>query len=158
MWFRSVPSAARTPPVASFSHTIEIARPPAEVFPWLLEEDKVPRWTGNLQTYERIGDGALGPGARVRQVLEVSGRTIDVQLEVTRYEPPNGAETRFATNGINVVNQYVLVPAGLGTRLTQSLEAKPSSFGARMLVPMIQPRLEQKLAADLERLREELAG
>jgi uncharacterized protein YndB with AHSA1/START domain len=144
--------------VASFSHTVEIARPPAEVFPWLLEEDKVPRWTGHLRTYERLGAGALALGSRIRQVLEVSGRVIDVQLEVTRFEPPQGAETRFATNGIDVVSNYALAPAGAGTRLTQSIEAKPTSLGARMLVPVVQPRLEQKLSEDLERLKETLAG
>jgi carbon monoxide dehydrogenase subunit G len=144
--------------VASFSHSVEITRPPAEVFPWLLEEDKVPRWTGNLESYSRLDDGALGRGSRVRQVLEVSGRRIDVELEVTSYDPPNGAETRFSTNGIEVVNAYRLEPAGSGTRLTQSVDAKPSGLTARMLVPVIQPRLEEKLTQDLERLRAELCA
>jgi uncharacterized protein YndB with AHSA1/START domain len=144
--------------VASFSHTVEIARSPAEVFPWLLEEDKVPRWTGHLERYERLDDGVIGPGSRIRQVLEVSGRTIDVELEVTAYEPPSGAQTRFSTNGIEVVSSYALEAAGAGTRLTQSIEAKPSGLSARMLVPLVQPRLEQKLTEDLERLREELGS
>jgi carbon monoxide dehydrogenase subunit G len=136
---------------------VEIARPPAEVFPWLLEEDKVPRWTGHLEAYERIGDGALGRGSRVRQVLVVSGRTIDVELELTGYDPPTSAETRFSTNGIDVVNGYSLAPAGAGTRLTQSVEAKARSISARILVPVVQPRLEEKLTEDLERLRGTLA-
>jgi uncharacterized protein YndB with AHSA1/START domain len=144
--------------VASFSHTVEIPQPPAEVFPWLLEEDKVPRWTGHLTAFERLDDGQLGTGSRVRQVLEVSGRTIDVELEVVGYQPPTGAETRFSTNGIEVVNAYALEAAGAGTRLTQSIEAKPSGLTARLLIPVIQPRLEQKLAEDLERLRETLSG
>jgi uncharacterized protein YndB with AHSA1/START domain len=144
--------------VASFSHTVEIARPPAEVFQWLLEADKVPRWTGHLQRYERLDDGPLGRGSHVRQVLEVSGRTIDVELEVTAYEPPSGAQTRFSTNGIEVVNSYALQAAGAGTRLTQSIEAKPSGLSARMLVPIVKPRLEEKVTEDLERLRETLAG
>jgi uncharacterized protein YndB with AHSA1/START domain len=144
--------------VASFSHTVEIARPPADVFPWLLDEDKVPRWTGNLQAYERLDDGALGTGARIRQVLDVSGRRIDVELEVTRYDPPHGAETRFTERGIDVVSAYALEPARAGTRLTQTLEAKPRGLSARMLVPVIQPRLEAKLTHDLERLRAELSG
>jgi uncharacterized protein YndB with AHSA1/START domain len=144
--------------VANFSHTVEIAQPPAEVFPWLLEEDKVPRWTGHLTAFERLDDGQLGTGSRVRQVLEVSGRTIDVELEVVAYEPPTGAETRFSTNGIEVVNAYALEAAGAGTRLTQSIEAKPSGLTARLLIPIIQPRLEQKLTEDLERLRETLSG
>jgi uncharacterized protein YndB with AHSA1/START domain len=142
--------------VASFSHTVEIPRAPAEVFPWLLEEDKVPRWTGSLERYEQVG--ALGTGSRVRQVLEVSGRTIDVEMEVTAYEPPSGAQTRFSTNGIEVVSSYALEAAGGGTRLTQSIEANPSGFTARMLVPVVQPRLEEKLTHDLERLRETLGG
>jgi uncharacterized protein YndB with AHSA1/START domain len=144
--------------VASFSHSVEIPRPPPEVFPWLLEEDKVPRWTGHLERYERVDGGPLGRGSKVRQVLQVSGRTIDVTLEVTGYEPPTGAQTRFSTNGIEVVNSYALEAAGAGTRLTQSIEAKPSGLTARMLVPVVQPRLEQKLTEDLERLRAELSG
>ena len=31
--------------VPSFSHSIDVSKPPSEVFPWLLEEDKVPQWT-----------------------------------------------------------------------------------------------------------------
>ena len=144
--------------MASFSHSVEIPRPPAEVFPWLLEEDKVPRWTGHLERYERLDDGPLGQGSKVRQVLDVSGRTIDVTLEITGYQPPSGAQTRFSTNGIDVVSSYALEAAGAGTRLTQSIEAKPSGLSARMLVPVIQPRLEKKLTEDLERLRGELSG
>ena len=144
--------------MASFSHSVEIPRPPADVFPWLLDEDKVPRWTGHLERYERLDGGPLGHGSKVRQVLEVSGRTIDVTLEITGYEPPSGAQTRFSTNGIQVVSSYALAAAGAGTRLTQSLEAKPSGLSARMLVPVIQPRLEKKLTEDLERLRGELSG
>jgi hypothetical protein len=142
--------------VASFAHSVEIPRTPADVFPWLLEEDKVPRWTGHLTRYEQLG--ALGTGARVRQVLEVSGRTIDVELEIATYQPPTGAQTRFSTNGIEVVSSYALEAAGAGTRLTQTVEAKPSGLTARMLVPVLQPRLEEKLTQDLERLRETLGG
>jgi uncharacterized protein YndB with AHSA1/START domain len=143
--------------VASFSHTVELARPPTDVFPWLLEADKVPRWTGHLEAYTRIDDGALGVGSRVRQVLEVSGRRIDVELEVTRYDPPHGASTRFSTNGIDVVSDYALQTAGAGTRLTQTIDARPTTLTARMIVPVVQPRLEQKLTEDLERLRETLS-
>ena len=144
--------------MASFRHTVTLPRPPEEVFPWLLEEDKVPQWTGHLERYERVDDGPLGRGSKVRQVLDVSGRTIDVTLEVTGYEPPSGAQTRFSTNGIEVVNSYALQASGAGTRLTQSVEAKPSGLTARMLVPVVQPRLEQKLTEDLERLKEALSG
>jgi uncharacterized protein YndB with AHSA1/START domain len=144
--------------VASFSHTVSVPQPPAEVFPWLLDEDKVPRWTSRLQSYDVLGDGSLGAGSRIRQVLTVSGQPLDVEIEVVRYEPPGFAESRFSTNGVDVVTTYALREAGGGTELTQSLEGKASSFKARMLVPIVQPKLEGKLKDDLERLRGLLAG
>jgi carbon monoxide dehydrogenase subunit G len=144
--------------VASFSHTVDIPRPPADVFPWLLDADKVPQWTGHLERYERIDDGAFAAGSKVRQILEISGRRIDVQLDVTAYDPPNGAETRFESNGVVVTSHYRLEPNGAGTRLTQAIDADPTSLSGRMIVPLVQPRLEQKLTEDLERLREALSG
>jgi uncharacterized protein YndB with AHSA1/START domain len=141
--------------MSSFSRTVTVPRPPAEVFPWLFEADLVPRWTGNLDRYEP--SGPIGLGANVRQRLEVSGQTVDVDMEITRYEPPGGAESRFTTNGIDVVNVYALAPDGGGTRLTQSLEAKAKGLTARLLLPAVQPRLERKLTEDLERLRALLA-
>jgi hypothetical protein len=40
--------------VPSFSHSVELAQPPEAVFPWLLEQDKVPRWTSDLARYEAV--------------------------------------------------------------------------------------------------------
>jgi uncharacterized protein YndB with AHSA1/START domain len=142
--------------MASFTHSVTIPRPPQEVFPWLLEGDRVPQWTSNLERYEP--EGAIGPGARIRQRLEVSGQTFDVAMEVTRYEPPREAQTRFSTNGVDIQATYSLAPDGAGTRLTQSLEAKARSLGARLLVPAVQPRLERKLIGDLERLQSLLSA
>jgi uncharacterized protein YndB with AHSA1/START domain len=141
--------------MTTFSHTVTIPRPPAEVFPWLFEADRVPRWTGNLESY--APSGPIARGAHVRQRLEVSGQTVDVDMQITRYEPPNAAETRFTTNGIDVANVYALSADGAGTRLTQSLEAKAKGLTARLLLPVVQPRLERKLTEDLDRLRGLLA-
>jgi carbon monoxide dehydrogenase subunit G len=144
--------------VAGFSHSIEVARPAHAVFPWLLEVDKVPRWMGHIEEYEQIGDGPLGTGSRLRQTIELSGSRVSFDLHVVRYEPPHAAEARFETNGVEVVNVYALEPAGAGTRLTQTMDAKPHGLAARMLIPVVQPRLQRKLAEDLERLRALLDG
>ena len=141
--------------MASFRHSVTVPRAPAEVFPWLFEEDKVPRWTTRLEAYEVRG--ALGEGGRIRQVLIVSGSPVDLDLVLTRYDPPSAAESRFSMSGVDVEIAYALAPEAAGTLLTQTLEAKASGFKARMLVPMVQPRLEAKLKEDLARLREVLS-
>ena len=139
--------------MASFSHTISVPKAPGEVFPWLLDEDKVPQWTTRLEAYEVLGDGPLAQGARIRQVLTVSGQHLDLVLEIARFDPPGFAESRFSTNGLDVVTTYALRESGPGTELTQSLEGKASGFKARLLLPVVQPKLEEKLKEDLGRLR-----
>src|SRR5829696_8072623 len=52
--------AGRIPPVAEFSHTVALPAPPEEAFPWLLEADRVPRWTGGLESYQQLTPGPLG--------------------------------------------------------------------------------------------------
>jgi carbon monoxide dehydrogenase subunit G len=140
--------------VPRFEHTVEIARTPAEVFPWLLDADKVPRWTSYLESYERAGDGPLAPGSRFLQTLDIKGRRITVNLEVTRLEPPIAAESRFSEHGFDVVTTYRLAEAPAGTRLTQSVDAGFGSFSARLLAPIVEPYLREKLERDLAALRD----
>jgi hypothetical protein len=104
-----------------------------------------------------LGGGAIGHGTRIRQVLTVGGQALDIELEITRYDPPGFAESRFSTNGLEVETTYALRAAGAGTELTQTLEGKANGFKARLLVPVVQPKLEAKLTEDLGRLRELLS-
>jgi carbon monoxide dehydrogenase subunit G len=152
---------ARTEPrgrlsVPSFSHTVTIPRPPAEVFPWLLEADRVTRWTSGVERYEPAGP--IARGTRIAQTLEVSGHREDLEAEVTRHEPPTAAEVRFSLRGIEVVRGYSLAEQDGGTRLTETVDAEARGLTARLLLPAVQPRLERKQAEDLERLRQLLVS
>ncbi|HEY7075012.1 MAG TPA: SRPBCC family protein [Solirubrobacteraceae bacterium] len=144
--------------MARFSHSIEVGQPPESVFPWLLEEDMVPRWMGHVREYAHLAPGPVTRGSRLRQTIELHGSRVSFEIEVLRYDFPRAAEARFETNGVEVLNLYALDPAGGGTRLTQSMDAKPTKLSARMLIPVVQPRLERKLTDDLERLRALLDG
>ena len=143
--------------MARTERSVEIAKPPVEVFPWLLEEDKVPQWTTGLQSYERLDSGSLGRGARFRQALEVSGQRFTVDMEITVYDPPHGAGSSFEIRGVDVVTRYDLAENGAATKLTQSVEAKGGGLKGRVFIPMIQPHLERKLDADLAALKQRLA-
>ena len=79
-------------------------------------------------------------------------------MEITRYDPPSGAATFFETNGVKVTSEYTLEPSGGGTRVTQSLDAKASGLTARMLIPVVQGRLETKLKERSGALRGVLGG
>ena len=140
----------------SFSHSVEIPKPPSEVFPWLLEQDKVPQWTSDLERYDV--EGPLGVGTRVTQKLERGGRDRARRWRSRRSTRPAAPRRFFETNGVKVSSGYVLEASGAGTRLTQTLEAKASGLTARMLIPVVQGRLETKLKSDLDTLRDVLGG
>ena len=139
----------------SFSHSVDIPQPPDQVFPWLLDEDKVPQWTSALNGYSLLGEPGIG--AHAVQTLDVAGG-VKLDMEITRYEPPRGVEMRAESNGVKVVSAYTLEPSGTGTRLTQSLDAKPEGLSGRMVIGVVRPRLEKKVSEDLERLRGVLGG
>ena len=92
--------------VPSFSHSVELSQPPDQVFPWLLEEDKVPQWTSALESYS-VRRRRSGAARTCVQTLDVAGG-IKLDMEITRYDPPSGAQTRFETNGVKVTSGYTL--------------------------------------------------
>jgi uncharacterized protein YndB with AHSA1/START domain len=102
--------------MARTERSAEIARPAAEMFPCLLEEDKVPQWTTGLEGYERLGSGPTARGSRFQQKLEVSGQRFTVEMEVTEYDPTNAATTAFQIREVDVVNRYAVTAAAASPR------------------------------------------
>jgi carbon monoxide dehydrogenase subunit G len=141
--------------MARFEFSVEIPRPAAEIFPWLLEADKVTQWTSGVEKYEP--QGPIDRGTHIQQTLMVSGQRLTLDVVVVRHDPPTDAKTSFDAQGIEVLSAYRLVEANRSTKLTQTVDANADGLKARFLLPMLQPHLERKLEADLQKLRETLA-
>jgi carbon monoxide dehydrogenase subunit G len=138
--------------------TVTLAAAPADVFPWLLDADKVTRWQSGIERYEPAAAGPLRVGSRIHEDLSVSGYSLRLELEVVRLEPPERADLHFQGSGFRARNQYVLAAAPDGARVTWAIEGDATSFKARLIVPMVQSKLQDKLDGDLRRLRELLAA
>jgi carbon monoxide dehydrogenase subunit G len=132
---------------------VDVARPPAEVFPWLLEADKVPRWMTGLEVYEPLDPGPLRVGSRIRQELSVSGRQLRFELHVAELDAPRHAVLRFEGSGFRAANEYSVRDAGSGANVTWVISGDATSFKAKLIVPMVQAKLQEKLETDLARLR-----
>jgi len=132
--------------------TVVVAATPDAVFPWLLDVDKVPRWVSGLRRYERADAGPLRIGSRIHEDLEVSGYALALELEVIRLDAPRRADLRFQGSGFRAVNEYTVSPQDGGSRVTWAIEGDATSFKARLIVPMVQSKLQAKLDGDLARL------
>jgi carbon monoxide dehydrogenase subunit G len=133
--------------------TVTIARPPADVFPWLLEAERVPRWMSGLQVYEPLEPGPLRVGSRIRQELSVSGHLLRFELHVTELDPARRAVLRFEGSGFKAANEYGVREEPGGARVTWVISGNTTSFKARLIAPMVQAKLQEKLEGDLAQLR-----
>jgi carbon monoxide dehydrogenase subunit G len=132
---------------------IVVPQAPHDVFPWLYDADKVPQWTSGVETYEVLG-GQVTSGTRIRQTLELSGTRRTFEEEITFYEPPSAAASRFKLEGIAVESSFRVTSDGPGAQLSRTVTAKAEGLSARFLLPIVSPHLERKLEGDFERLRD----
>ena len=138
--------------------TVTVERPPEQVFPWLLDADKVPRWTSGLEVYEPLEPGPLRVGSRIRQELSISGHSLSFELEITRLDPPHAAVLRFEGSGFRATNEYAVTAAGSAANVTWVISGDTTSFKAKLIAPMVQAQLQTKLDTDLAQLRALLEG
>ena len=135
-----------------------VATPPEETFPWLLDADKVPRWMTGLKAYEPLDHGPLRVGSRIRQELTVSGHQLRFEMRVTELDAPRRAVLRFEGSGFKAANEYAVTAAGSGSEVTWVISGDATSFKSRLIAPVVQSKLQEKLEGDLARLRALLAG
>jgi carbon monoxide dehydrogenase subunit G len=118
----------------------------------------VPRWMTGLQVYEPLDPPPLEVGSRIRQELSVSGQLLRFELRVAELEAPRRAVLRFEGSGFKAANEYAVEASGSGSRVTWVIQGETTSFKAKLIAPMVQAKLQEKLDTDMVRLRELLAG
>ena len=131
---------------------MEIAAPPALVFPHLVAREKRLRWMGALAESEVLGEG------RFHEVFEDLGQRIEIETEVVREEPPHLLEVRLRGATFEATSTQRLEEAGEGTRLSTVVETEYTSRLARLAAPLLTRRAQRELEADLTALKELVEG
>ena len=133
--------------------TLEVARPPAEVFARLVDLDRLPEWQESA-----LGSSAEGPiaeGTRITERRRIMGRELENQLEVTAYDPPRRFALKALGGPVPFSVDHELTESGGSTRLRVVAEAKTGTF-MKLAEPMLARTAEQELRKDFERLKSQL--
>ncbi|HET7555810.1 MAG TPA: SRPBCC family protein [Gaiellaceae bacterium] len=135
--------------------TLEIARPPAEVFAALTDLDRIPEWQESA--LESRCDGPLREGARIFERRRAMGRELENELEVTRLEPGRRLTVEAVDGPVpfTVDHQLVEEDGGGSTFLHVIAEGNPGSF-MKLAKPMLKRHAERELRGDFARLKEQL--
>ena len=108
--------------------SVEIDRPPEEVFAYVADPEHLPEWSGIVQEVRKEGQGQPQEGDRFTTVAKFLGRRFETPMEVVAHEPPRRHSDR--STGGPFEQEYTFVveeTEGGGTRLTQVAEGEPGA-------------------------------
>jgi carbon monoxide dehydrogenase subunit G len=82
---------------------------------------------------EMLTPGPVGAGTRFR---EWRGRQV-VDMEIAAWSPPHSYSLRGSAMGTEFTSEIRCVPDGSGTRLEMEIHARPKTFAAKLLSPLL---------------------
>ena len=131
--------------------TVVIARPPGEVFDFLMLAENLPRWDSSMLECAQIGDGAVTVGTRYRGASKILGRRIEWVTEVVELVPGVRAVSRSVAGPLSFTVSYELSSAPAGTTLRLRLAADSGLDGAfgRAMEPIVQRAQTKVVRANL---------
>lgn len=134
-----------------FSNTIEIRRPPGEVFDYLATPENIPAWNVAISEAERSPAGPLGTRTRIRQQRTLP-RPAEEELEVTELIPGRRLVLVGDVGPLHGTVSYVLEPSSGGTQLTNAAELEASG-PLRLAAPLLTGRIRAAVADNLATLK-----
>ena len=135
-----------------FDFDVKIDRPVHDVFAFVTDVRNLPQWQQATSEAEWVGDDAPRTGARLRQKTSFLGRTLELELEVTAYEPERRFDLKTLKGPISFVVRHSFHPSNGGTRIEFAGEGEARGF-FRLADSLVAKRAERESRADFERLK-----
>jgi carbon monoxide dehydrogenase subunit G len=136
--------------VFRYRRTIEIARPPEDVFAFVTDLDNLPRWQPTVR--ELSWDGEVAEGSTFEETREMLGRRATSRLEVTRLDRPREFAIRVVEGPVRLTVRHLFEASGDGTRLTLEAEGESGRL-LRLAAPLAERAAARQARHDLDRLR-----
>ncbi len=113
-----------------FEESVEIARPPDEVFAFVADPRNDALWTPQIEEMRKTSQGPLGVGSTFEVVVGLLGRRFEISGEITEYDEANRTLSLRSTSGplrLEDVRTVETVPGG-GARFTLKAEMRTGGF------------------------------
>ena len=135
---------------------VVIAKPPADVYAWVSEADRVKQWVSWLVEVRTLTPGIDGPGRKELWVMDdpTMGERLEITGEVVAADAPAMRRVKMSMpQGFDGVVSYDLTALDGGTRLSYTSDYEYASWLARLMSPIVTYQAQQKMAADLATLK-----
>ncbi len=144
--------------MAAIVESIEIARPPEDVFPYVTDSSRLAEWQESIVSTRLEGGGPPTVGSRVSVTRRIGRAERTMTVELTELNPPRSWAVRGIDGPIrgNVRGTIEPLDDGARSRVTIELDLEGHGIG-KLLVPLVVRRQAQKeLPKNQQNLKERL--
>jgi uncharacterized protein YndB with AHSA1/START domain len=130
-----------------FVSSIEIARPPAEVFAYACDPTRFPQWQDDVVSVRMEEDRPPSLGTRFTTIRRIGHIEYKTTQEITEFSPPRSFTAGSVDGPVRAIGSITVEPIEDGTqsRVTFELDFQGQGMG-KLLVPDVLRRLAEKRA------------
>jgi uncharacterized protein YndB with AHSA1/START domain len=138
--------------MAPMVSTIEIARPPEEVFQYLTDPSRLPEWQESAVDARLESGGPLATGSRLAVTRRIGRGDRKTTTEITSHSPPRSWGGRGIDGPVRGIFTFTVEPLDDGARSRVTIEFDFEGHGlGRLLVPLIvRPQVRKEMPRNME--------
>jgi uncharacterized protein YndB with AHSA1/START domain len=140
-----------------FDAEVIVHRPPAEVFTFLSDIEKIPLWVEEMRTVRPTSPAPLALGSTFEAEASFLGRSLTSPHTVTGYEPGHLFAYRAEGGPLPGTLRYTFAAVPGGTRVRVEAEVEPGG-AYRLAGPLLRSAGRGVYRRSLERLKGVLEG
>ncbi len=144
--------------MAPIISTIEIGRPPEEVFFYVIDPSRMHEWQQGMTSGGHMDGTPVHIGSRCTTRRKIGGTHREVVTEITEYDPPR----RWADHGIDgpirAVVSVDVEPLADQTRsrVTIALDFEGHGIGKLLVPVLVRPSARREMPSNMRNLKRQL--
>jgi uncharacterized protein YndB with AHSA1/START domain len=144
--------------MSAIREVIDVDRSPDDVYAYVTDPSHLPEWQLSAVAAERLDEGPLHEGSRVRVTRRVGTREMPMTVEYTEIAPPYSWNVHGVDGPVRPRVHGEIEPLDEGRRSRVTLEVDFEGHGmGKVLVPLVvRPQLRKELPRDEQLLKERL--
>ncbi|MEU1006100.1 MULTISPECIES: SRPBCC family protein [Streptomyces] len=144
--------------MAIIRESIDVERRPEEVYDYVMDAGRMPEWQLSAVSAERLDEGPVGIGTKVRVTRHVGRRVMPMTMEVTEYDPPYSWGMRGVDGPVRAQVHGEVEPYDEGRRSHVTIDIDFEGHGmGKVLVPLVvRPQVRKELPRNEQLLKDRL--
>lgn len=133
--------------------SIDIARPPEEVFAFISDPENNPKWQQGMVACNITSEGAFGVGSTYSQKAKFLGRDIISNFEIVAFEPGRRIKGVTVDSTFPITFDRSVTPTKGGTLATAVITGEPNGI-FRLFGPLMDWMVKRSVSKDYANLKQ----